>query len=150
MKLWPEKQIETQEQEIVFSLMKSPGACCIGGECDPSKENQEDCASAGGTWVEGKSCDDDPCSTVMGTLSGPCPGGEFPCAFFLSSGDNTASISCDAYGVSLSWDGSSWSITSAPCGPHDVLESSFNPEAKTMSAQMYDNGCSCEWAVTVP
>jgi len=135
-----------------FRVCKKKKWYCINNECvqmspDDSEvseltehDNKEDCDIACGVDTD----------LISGTLSGECPGGDFPCDFSYSVDGNSATISCSAYGVSLYWDGSSWSVISAPCGPHDILSSSFDPETKTMSAYMYDNGCTCNWSVTVP
>ena len=112
------------------------------------------CSSSSETSSIQSSSSQAPCTatTAQGTLSGQCPGSSFPCTFTISGNMSNANISCSAFSVSLHWNGTVWSVTSAPCGPHTVTNSSFtcSNNVVTMHADMRDNGCNCNWTVSVP
>lgn len=40
------------------------GVCCEGTNCTTGYADQTECENAGGTWIVGKTCDDNPCETV--------------------------------------------------------------------------------------
>lgn len=122
---------------------------CTTETVDQTRYDQNACAADEAQTVSGTQvCDGR--FVVPGTLAGECPGDATSCSLELSLAGNTATINCSAFGVSLDWNGSSWSVASAPCGPHDVRGGSFNPAAKTMSANIYDSGCECDWRVSAP